>query len=366
VQQGWAEVNATGKIGVMASFALQSSGTRGEEAAISGVQSGNSIFMPFDNTQGFTTAVAIANSNATQTLTVALTFLTDAGVSSSATLVLPPKAHTAFDVPTAYPALANSRGSIHFTASTPDIAVTGLQFSPAAVGAITTLGASNPALVSGSSLSIPQILDGAGWTTGFVIENVDQVPVNFTFQFFGDNGSPLAFRILNGTPGVLSGTLNPGATFFAQSPGIASALEQGWAEVTSTGRIAVTGTFALQTPGTRGQEAAVQGTSSGSSIFMPFDNTRGNATAIGIANSNASVPLTVTLTFLTQAGVSSSATISLPPKAHSAFVLPTAYPALAGVSGSINFTASTPDIAVTGLRFAPTVIGAVTSLGTFE
>jgi hypothetical protein len=99
---------------------------------------------------------------------------------------------------------------------------------------------------------------------------------------------------------------------------------------------------------------------------MPFDNTRGNATAIGIANSNASVPLTVTLTFLTQAGVSSSATISLPPKAHSAFVLPTAYPALAGVSGSINFTASTPDIAVTGLRFAPTVIGAITSLSTFE
>jgi virginiamycin B lyase len=366
LQQGWAEVNATGKVGVMASFALESSGTRGEEAAISGVQSGNSIFMPFDNTQGFTTAVAIANSNATQTLTVALTFLTDAGVSSSANLVLPPKAHTAFDVPTAYPALANSRGSINFTASTADIAVTGLQFSPAAVGAITTLGTTNPALVSSSPLSIPQILDGAGWTTGFVIENVDQVPVNFTFQFFGDSGSPLAFPILNGTPGVLSGTLKPGATLFAQSPGTASALMQGWAQVTGTGLIAVTGTLALQTPGTRGQEAAVQGTPSASSIFMPFDNTRGNATAIGIANSNASVPLTVTLTFLTQAGVSSSATISLPPKAHSAFVLPTAYPALAGVSGSINFTASTPDIAVTGLRFAPTVIGAITSLGIFE
>ena len=366
LQQGWAEVASSGRIGVMGTFRFQSSGTHGTEASVIGVQSGNNIFMPFDNTQGHTTAVAIANSDATVPLTVTLTFLTDAGASSTATIVLPPQAHSAFVVPTAYPALANSRGSINFTASTPDIALTGLQFAPPTIGAITLLGTANPSLVSNSAVRIPQILDGAGWTTGFIIENIDQVPVNYTFKFWDDSGNALPFPIANGTPGELTGTLDPGATVFAQSSGVSSSLQQGWAEVESSGRISVMGTFQLQSPGTHGSEASVLGTQSGNNIFMPFDNTQGHSSAVAIANSNTTLPLTVTLTFLTDAGVSSTASLVLPPKGHSAFVLPANYPALANARGSVNFTASSSDIAVTGLRFAPAVIGAITSLGTFQ
>ncbi len=366
LQQGWAEVTSSGRVGVTGTFQLRSSGTRGSEVSISGAQPGSSILVPFDNTQRNTSAIALANSNATQPLTVTLTFLTDAGAQSSTSIALAPNAHTAFVIPTAYPAFANTRGSLTLSGSSADLSATGLRFSPSAIGAITALGAFNPTVVPNATVRVPQILDGAGWTTGFAIVNVDQTPVNFTFQFWSDTGAALPFPIANGTAGTLTGTLNPGATLFAQSPGTSSTLQQGWAEVTANGRIGVTGTFQFTAPGTRGSQAAVIGTQSGGNIFMPFDNTQGHASAIAIANSNASQTITVTLTILTDAGVQSSATLVLPPKAHSAFVLTAAYPTLANSRGAINFTASSPDIAVTGLRFAPTVIGAITSLGTFQ
>ncbi len=366
LEQGWAEVTSSGRVGVTGTFQLRSSGTRGSEVSISAAQPSASIYVPFDNTQGNTSAIALTNSNPTQPLTVTLTFLTDAGAQSTASIMLPPNAHTAFVIPTAYTALANTRGSLTLSGSSADLSATGLRFSPSAIGAITALGAFNPAVVPNATVRVPQILDGAGWTTGFAIVNVDQVPVNFNFQFWSDAGVALPFPIANGTAGTLSGTLNPGATLFAQSPGTSSTLQQGWAEVTTSGRIGVTGTFQFTTPGTRGSQAAVIGTQSGGSIFMPFDNTQGHTSAIAIANSNASQTLTVTLTILTDAGVQSSATLVLPPKAHSAFVLTAAYPTLANSRGAIHFTASSPDLAVTGLRFAPAAVGAITSLGTFQ
>ena len=47
----------------------------------------------------------------------------------------------------------------------------------------------NPASSTTSSLKVPQILDGGGWNTGFMIVNLDSVPVTFSFQFWDDNGN---------------------------------------------------------------------------------------------------------------------------------------------------------------------------------
>ena len=365
LQQGWAEVASSGKIGVTASYQLRSSGSRGAEVAITSAPAGNGILVPFDNTQGNTSAIALANANATQTLAVTLNFLTDTGAASSVTVNLAPKAHTALVLPSAYPALANARGSVSFTAPSADLSVTGLRFAPPAVGAITALGAFDPATISAGTVSIPQILDGGGWTTGFAIVNLEQRPVNFSTRFWSDSGAALPFPIAGGPTGTLAGTINPGATFFAQSPGTAASALQGWAEFSADGRIGVTSAFQFSGANVRGSQASVIGTQSGSSIFMPFDNTQGHTSAIAIANTNATQTLTVTLTALTDSGVPSSATLMLAPKAHTAFVLTGNYPTLANARGSIHFTASSPDIAVTGLRFAPTIIGAITSLGTF-
>jgi hypothetical protein len=128
--QGWAEVASTGRIGVLAIFRLASPGKPDLEASVSGTQSGGNVFLPFDNTLGYVTGVAISNANPTQTVTITAVFTSDTGTQSLAAITLPPHGHAAFVLPTAYPATAATRGSMRFLPSSPDIAVVGLRFSP--------------------------------------------------------------------------------------------------------------------------------------------------------------------------------------------------------------------------------------------
>jgi hypothetical protein len=66
-------------------------------------------------------------------------FETDGGAQSNTSIILQPHEHQAFVAPVNNPAVAGYRGSIHLTASSPDIAVMGLEFTSA--GAFTSLGA---------------------------------------------------------------------------------------------------------------------------------------------------------------------------------------------------------------------------------
>ena len=74
--------------------------------------------------------VAVSNANPTQALSVSMTFTSDSGTQSSATILLPPHGHTSFVLPTTYPATAGARGSIRFSSFSPEIAVVGLRFNP--------------------------------------------------------------------------------------------------------------------------------------------------------------------------------------------------------------------------------------------
>jgi hypothetical protein len=215
-----------------------------------------------------------------------------------------------------------------------------------------------------SALRVPQIVDGAGWVSRFAITNTDQVPVTFTFQFWGQDGNPLPFPILNGTPGVLTGTLSPGASFFAQSPGTSTTLQEGWAEIASSGQIGVTTIYQFNDGSPRDSIGTEVATLSGNSILMPFDNTQDDVTAVAIANTNATQALTVSMLFETDGGAQSTSSVVLPPHTQQTFVTPTLNPAVAGLRGSIKFTAPTADIAVVGLEFTST--GQFTSLGTFQ
>jgi hypothetical protein len=215
-----------------------------------------------------------------------------------------------------------------------------------------------------ASQCIAQIADGGSWKTIFQVVNLDQAPVTFSFQFWDDNGNLLQLPLLNGTAGTFAGTLAVGGTAFAETPGIAGALTQGWARVTSNGRIGVLTIFRQRVSGRPDSEGTVTGMQAGSRVVLPFDNTNGYATGVAVANTNASQMLSISLTFQAESGATSTGTLLLSPLAHTAYVLTSNYPALAGVRGSITFTATTPDISVVGLRFSPT--NSFTSLGVFQ
>ena len=98
---------------------------------------------------------------------------------------------------------------------------------------------------------------------------------------------------------------------------------------------------------------------------MPFDNTQGG-TAVAIANTNATQPLTVTMQYVTEGGAQSTESIVLQPHAHQAFIVTdnNHNPLVKGFRGVIQFSAPTPDIAVMGLEFTPA--GAFSSIGAFQ
>jgi hypothetical protein len=128
--QGWAEIASTGRIGVTSIFRRVIAGQPDSEGTVTGVSSGSRIVLPFDNTQGFVTGVAVANTNPSQSLTIALVFQLDNGSQIGGSLFLPAHAHMAFVLPTKFTSVAGARGSILFTASSPDITVMGLRFNP--------------------------------------------------------------------------------------------------------------------------------------------------------------------------------------------------------------------------------------------
>ena len=128
--QGWAEVASIGRIGVTTIFRSVIPGRPDSEGTVTGVSSGSRVILPFDNTQGFVTGVAVANTNPSQPLTITLVFQFDTGAQVSGSLVLPAHGHAAFTLPSRFPASAGGRGSILFSASSPDITVVGLRFSP--------------------------------------------------------------------------------------------------------------------------------------------------------------------------------------------------------------------------------------------
>ncbi len=224
-----------------------------------------------------------------------------------------------------------------------------------------TIGSS---LTFSSAFRIPHILDGAGWTTRISIINTDQVPVTYNFHFWGDSGAAMPFPIVNQAPGVLSGTLAPGASFFAQSAGTSSTLLEGWAEIATSGQIGLTSIFQFSTGSPRDSQGSSIASFSGSSFLMPFDNTQGNVTSVAIANTNATQPLIVTMNYVTDGGAQSTTSIVLQPHAHQAFVTTDNNALVKGFRGAIQFSAPTPDIAVMGLEF--TAAGAFSSLGAFQ
>ena len=131
LSQGWAEVASTGRISVLANYYRSApAGGTDAEASVIAAQSGKSIVMPFDNTQGSSTGVAVSNTNATQTITVTITLTPENGGGTASTITLPPHGHSSFLLPVSYPGTAGVRGSVQFSSTFADLAAIGLRFGP--------------------------------------------------------------------------------------------------------------------------------------------------------------------------------------------------------------------------------------------
>lgn len=362
--QGWGEVVAAKSINGTAIFRQHAAGSVDTEGAVplkSG--SGNHFLVPFDNTQGFVTAMAVLNPDSALTATANIVFRDENGQQiSTGSLVLGPGTRQAFALPTQYSGLANQRGVAEFT-STVELSALGLRASPrytlASIEPIDV--ASLPA--AGTTATISQIADGGGWETTIILVNTGPAPAPVSLRFTQPFGTPWALQVA-GTSGVpeYSDVIPAGGSRIIDTAGLSPTLSQGWGEVITTGSVAGTAIFRQQLSIVRDAEGAVPLSLSGMQQFvLPFDNTQGFATAIALANEDPLQSTTVSVTLRDLNGVTlGTGAINLTPLGRSAFVLPSQFTETANVQGVAEFSSPNVDLSALGLRYNP--IGSFTSI----
>jgi hypothetical protein len=140
LQVGWAQLLTNGNINGFAMYS-SASGNSIQDAEVP-LQTANAseFVLPYDNTNGAATGIALANTTA-QPLSVSINVLATGGaVIQSGTLSLPAMGHASFYLSTQYPATAQQLGTVELV--TPlggQICVLGLRFN--ATGAFSTIPA---------------------------------------------------------------------------------------------------------------------------------------------------------------------------------------------------------------------------------
>lgn len=137
---GWTELVSTRAVGGVAVFRQRITGRPDNEAAVTATASGRSFLLPYENTENFVTSMALVNTNATTTATIAVNLRDESGsIIGNDSIVLAPRGQTAFRLMDRFPLLLNRRGVVEFTTTGTDISGLGLRFNPS--GAFTSLPA---------------------------------------------------------------------------------------------------------------------------------------------------------------------------------------------------------------------------------
>jgi len=129
---GWAELNADA--GVMAYVVFTNSrpagGVQYDEGTAPAVAASNRVLVPYDDSNGFVTAIAVVNPTAAaQTISVGFRTV-DGLVAVSPLPSVPAMGHTAFVLSQTFPVIKGHRGLAEFYSSTGNISMIGLRFNP--------------------------------------------------------------------------------------------------------------------------------------------------------------------------------------------------------------------------------------------
>jgi hypothetical protein len=139
---GWTRLTAPAGVVGSATFRYQSTATQDLEAVVPlETRTPASFVLPFDNTAGLTTGVALANGSDTSTANIQIIARNAAGAQLlTGSISLPVRGHTSFMLATRYPSLVGILGSLEFqNPSGGNISVLGLRINQ--TGSLTSIPA---------------------------------------------------------------------------------------------------------------------------------------------------------------------------------------------------------------------------------
>lgn len=364
---GWGEIVSEKRVSGLAVFRQVQSDGRTQEAAVP-INSGlmQRHLLPFDNTNGFVTSVAIANLSASEAGRVRVAFRDSAGglIRIDRLKDIPIRGHAAFELVREFPYLQDLTGTADFWTLGGQISALGLRFSPS--GAFTSFEVQSLNRRPGGRKSIPQIADGGEFRTAITLVNNDASTAQVRLRFWKDATNnatePWTIAFEGGVnPDMV--TIPPASSITLRSSGVSPTGLSGWGEILSDQYVTGFAVFRRSESGKPEQEAAVPvNIATPFRSILPFDNTGGFVTSIAVANLSANVPSLVNLTFRDEQGLrllQPTVLPELPIQGHKAFELYKLFPALDNKKGTMEISVIGGEISLLGLRFAPT--GAYTS-----
>ncbi len=206
-------------------------------------------------------------------------------------------------------------------------------------------------------------VSGGGWYSALYFTNSNSNSVSFTVNFTTDGGTPLTVPSLGGSSVAV--TIAPHGTAILEAPNTGS-YNDGFASVTLPAGVTGYGIFRQSVTGRPDQEAVVPLTSASSTTStLAWDETGNAVTAVAIANPSA-VAASVEITVWDTSGtlIGTSPPVLLPANSKIAKGLDDLSGlSLAGQRGSAQFTVSTGNVAVLGLRFAGVAFTSIPASG---
>jgi hypothetical protein len=130
---GWAEIQGSSAVSVYAIFAQTVTGRPNQDGTALASATSSRVLVPYDNTNGFVTSIAIANTGSTvASIGVGLqnTFGTGPVSPAPAAINLPAQGHTSFTIPQQFPAAGAQSGTLELTTTGGSISVLALRFDP--------------------------------------------------------------------------------------------------------------------------------------------------------------------------------------------------------------------------------------------
>jgi len=130
LSQGWAQVDSDAGILAYVIFTNRVSGRQDQDATSLAVSATNRILVPYDDANGFVTAIAVVNPTAAaQTISVGFRTV-DGLVALDALPPVPAMGHMTFILSQQFPVIAGHRGLAEFYSATGNISMLSLRFNP--------------------------------------------------------------------------------------------------------------------------------------------------------------------------------------------------------------------------------------------
>jgi len=210
---------------------------------------------------------------------------------------------------------------------------------------------------------IPQIADGGGWQTTFVLTNATINTGSVTPTFFQEtsNGATQSWSLPFVETVGQSISVPAASTLLLHTQGTNITTSVGWGQLIVSSGISAYAIFTQRVAGRPDQDGTSPGGSSSNGILVPFDNTNGSVMGLALMNFGQSSE-TLSINVKLDNGTISHGTLTLPAQGHLSFALPVQLPATAGHSRLAEFflpARTGAGISALALRFNAT--GAFTS-----